>query len=490
MHFRKLLIANRGEIAVRIAAACAEAGVPSLAVAPQDDAQCLHRFKADESHWLEGAGAAAYLDVAQILQVALQTGCDAIHPGYGFLAENADFAERCVAAGITFVGPAAETLRLFADKAAARSAAVRCGVPVLPGSDGAVSQDGARDFFQSLGPSGVMMIKAVAGGGGRGMRIVRRADEIEEAFAACAAEAEHAFGDRALFVERFLARARHIEIQVLGDGVAVTHLGERECSLQRRNQKLIEIAPCPDLPASLRNRITDAALSMAQSAAYRGIGTFEFLVDAAAMNNTPETAGFYFLEVNPRIQVEHTITEEVTGIDLVRCQLQLAAGARLADLQLPDAKSWKGFALQARINSETISADGVVRPALGQLSVFDPPSGRGLRVDTHGYAGYSINPRYDSLLAKLVVHTRELDFAALLHKARRALGAFRIAGVDTNAAFLESLLGQSEVATGDIHTRFVDETLDRVLATITPPPHHPMGSQAGDLAAQAERMAV
>ncbi|MBY0520665.1 MAG: urea carboxylase, partial [Sphingomonas sp.] len=456
MAIAKLLIANRGEIAIRIAAAAADLGIATLAVHSADDAQSLHCFKADACALLPGTGAAAYLDIAQMVTVALAHGCDAVHPGYGFLSENADFARACAAAGIIFVGPSAAALDLFANKANARALAQRTGVPVMPGSDGAVTLQEAQAFYAGLGAGAAVMIKAVAGGGGRGMRIVAGPEHIAAAYAACQAEAKLAFGDDALFVERFMARARHIEVQIVADGQGgVIHLGERECSLQRRNQKIVEIAPCPDLSPVLRGKITAAAVRLASAADYRNIGTFEFLVDADRMRDQPEDGGFFFLEANPRIQVEHTITEEVMDVDLVQTQLRIAAGATLGALGLDRTAAPRGFALQARINMEVMTASGEARPSLGVIGSYEMPSGRGVRIDGYGYAGYAINPRYDSLLAKLIVHVPGDDFTGLLTKARRALGDCRITGVETNIALLRALLARPELAAGGVHTRFV-----------------------------------
>jgi pyruvate carboxylase len=324
-----LLVANRGEIAIRVMRAAAELGMRTLAVFSEDDARSLHTQKADRAEPLRGTGAAAYLDAEQIVALAKQAGCDAIHPGYGFLSENAAFARRCAEEGITFVGPRAETLDLFGSKGQARALAERCGVPVLPGTSGPTSLDQAREFLEALGDGGAIMIKALAGGGGRGMRPVHHAGELANAYARCQSEAQAAFGNGSMYVERLIPRARHIEVQVVGDGSgSVSHLWERECSIQRQNQKIIEVAPSPGLPGDLRDRLAEAAVRLAEEVRYESLGTFEFLVDEAA---------FAFNEANPRLQVEHTVTEEVTGIDLVKVQLQLAAGRSLAELGLQQA---------------------------------------------------------------------------------------------------------------------------------------------------------
>ena len=377
---KKLLIANRGEIAIRIAEAAAELGIATVAVHSQDDANSLHTRRTDEVQALKGRGAAAYLDIAGVIEAAKAAKCDAVHPGYGFLSENAEFARACAKAKIRFVGPTPEQLALFGDKAAARAQAIRCKVPVLPGTDGAVDAAGAVAFFRKNAKAGIAL-KAIAGGGGRGMRLIRKEDEIADAFARASAEALSAFGNGALYAERLVSKARHIEIQIVGDGKGgVAALGERECTLQRRSQKIVELAPSPNLPEVLRKKIVAAAVTMAKSVSYRSLGTFEFLV---------EDNEFFFIEANPRLQVEHTVTEEVWGVDLVQAQLKGV---------LPDIQGPRGAAIQLRINMETMTADGSAKPGGGTLTVFEPPSGPGVRVDTYGYAGYRTNPNFDSLL--------------------------------------------------------------------------------------------
>lgn len=349
----KLLIANRSEIAVRIMRAAAELGISTVAVFSEDDATALHPRKADEAHPLKGVGVSAYLDVDQILAAAKAYGCDAIHPGYGFLSENAGFVRRCDTEGITFVGPRAKTLEIFGDKTQARALAESCGVPVLPGTPDAVTLDQAKAFLASRGEGGAMMIKALAGGGGRGMREVFHPDEVEEAYTRCQSEALSALGNGDVYVEQLMSPARHIEVQIVADGsAAVSHLWERECSLQRRHQKLIEIAPCPGLPSDLRARITADAVRLAEAVQYKNLGTFEFLVNP---DWGRADAAYAFMESNPRLQVEHTVTEEVTGVDLVKTQLQLALGKSLAELNLQqaDVSPPTGFAVQVRINMET-----------------------------------------------------------------------------------------------------------------------------------------
>jgi len=464
-----LLVANRGEIAIRIMRAAAELGIRTLAIYSEDDATTLHTRKADEARPLRGAGAAAYLDLEQIIAIAKAAGCDAIHPGYGFLSENAKFAHRCAEEGIRFVGPRAEILKLFGDKVQARLLAERAGVPVLPGTSGATSLKEAKEFLAALGAGGAMMIKAVAGGGGRGIRAVTKIDEVEEAYTRCQSEARSAFGNGDVYVEQLIPRARHIEVQVIGDSAGgVSHLWERECTIQRRNQKLIEVAPSPGLSPKLRDRLLAAAVSLAQEVHYDNLGTFEFLVDAG---DERREAPFAFIEANPRLQVEHTVTEEVTGVDLVKLQLKLAAGYSLAELGLlqADVPPPRGFAIQARINMESMGADGVAKPSGGTLAAFEMPSGPGLRVDTFGYAGYTTSPRFDSLLAKLIAYSPSNDFADAVAKAYRALCEFRIEGVATNIGFLQSLLKHPAFAANQIYTRFIDDHLGELVGGANSP---------------------
>jgi acetyl/propionyl-CoA carboxylase alpha subunit/acetyl-CoA carboxylase carboxyltransferase component len=453
MH-RRLLIANRGEIAIRIARAAADLGIETVAIHATDDAHSLHCRRADRAVPLGRAGAKAYLDMDRIVALAREHGCDAVHPGYGFLAENATFARRVIEAGMTFVGPRPEHLELFGDKTRARRLAAECGVPVLPGSPGPVSLDDAQAFFRDLRAPAAMVIKAVAGGGGRGMRVIRHAGEIPAAYERCASEALAAFGSDALYVERLVDRARHLEVQILGDRAgAVTHLWERECTLQRRHQKLVELAPSPALDDREREALIGMALAMAGHARYENLGTMEFLLD----EHDPARQ-IVFIEANARLQVEHTVTEEITGVDLVRAQLELASGRHLADLGLERTAvpRPRGRALQVRINMETMQEDGSTRPAGGTLAAFDVPAGRGVRVETLGYTGFTPSPAYDSLLAKLIVHQPTGSHAELLRRAGRALGEFRIAGVASNVPFLRALLDHDAVLSNEVYTRFVE----------------------------------
>ncbi len=453
----RILIANRGEVAIRIARAAAELGIEAVMVHAEDDARSLHVQAGDDALPLSGQGPAAYLDVAQIVQAATASGCDAIHPGYGFLSENAAFARACADAGLTFIGPSPEALDLFGDKAQARALAIRLGVPLLPGTTGPTDLDAALAFFDGLGPDAAVMVKAIAGGGGRGMRPVTARDALADAWTRCRSEARAAFGIEDVYVERLVPRARHIEIQVVGDGQDVVALGERDCTLQRRRQKLVEIAPAPNLDPGIRDQLMRAAVTLARAAGYRGLGTFEFLLD--------EAGGWFFMEANPRLQVEHTVTEEAAGIDLVATQIEIAGGGRLADLGLADRlPPPTGFAIQLRINLETMTADGGARPSGGTLRTYDLPSGPGIRVDGFGYAGYATSSNYDSLLAKLIVTTRGRSFADTVAKAYRALGECRITGVDTNVGFLQTLLRRPEVVANAVHTGFIEQHAAELVA--------------------------
>ena len=457
---KRLLISNRGEIAIRVARAAAELGITTVGVYSKEDAQSLHRSKTDEAVPIEGRGAAAYLDMTQLVEVAKQCECDALHPGYGFLSENAAFARLVEEAGIAYVGPRPETLAGFGDKVNARALARDSGVPLLAGSDGVVTLEQARSFFASLPGGAAMVIKAVAGGGGRGMRVVSDAAGLEGAFERCSSEAKLAFGNPDVYVEEYLARARHVEVQILGDGTgAISHLWERECSIQRRHQKIVEVAPSPGLADGLRGALCAAAVELGTAAKYRGLGTIEFLVDSSGER-------FTFMEANARLQVEHTVTEEVTGIDLVRAQLQVADGRTLAELKLEQGSipAPRGFAIQTRINMETMLADGSTKPAGGTLSVFEMPTGPGLRADTYGYCGYTTSPAFDSLLAKLIVHSSTGSYGDAVRKTYRALCETRIEGVATNLGMLRNLLSHEDFVADRIHTGFIDEYVEQLAA--------------------------
>lgn len=411
-----VLVANRGEIAVRILQAAADAGLRTVAVYAEDDATARHVQLADEAQPLAGSGPSVYLDADAVLAAARRSGCELVHPGYGFLSEDADFAARCAKAGLRFVGPSPDVLGLFGDKARARALAQGLGVPVLAGTDGPTSLTEAAGFLAGLGPSGAVMVKAIGGGGGRGMRAVHHPDELAEAWERCRSEALQGFGRAELYVEELLTGARHIEVQILGDTTGeVTHLWERDCSAQRRHQKLVEIAPAPGLPEAVREKLVSAALLMARECGYTGLGTFEFLLLGEE---------FHFIEANPRLQVEHTVTEEVTGVDLVVTQLRLAAGDSLAALGL---------------------------------------AGPGMRVDTAARNGSEIGARYDSLLAKVITHAPHGDFAAVCERASRALADFAVEGVRTGIPLLRALLVHPGFTAGGAHTSFVAEHIGELL---------------------------
>ena len=464
-----VLIANRGEIALRIIRTATELGIQTVAVYAEDDADSPHVHAADAAIGLRGAGPEAYLDHAEILGAAKKSGAGLIHPGYGFLSENADFARVCRAAGYTFVGPDADVLELAGNKSSARGAAIAAGLPVLAATEGPSTVDDVRAFFAAH--DGGIMIKALAGGGGRGMRSVHSADQIDDAYRQCAAEAQLGFGNPALFAEALLGAARHIEVQVVGAPAGyqtrALALGDRDCSIQRRYQKLVEIAPAQGLSDTLRRELHQAAARLCATIGLRGLATVEFLVAGDR---------YVFLEVNPRIQVEHTITEETTGVDLVAVQLAIAGGASYYQLGLPagiasdgtevigEPAARRGIAIQARVNMETFAADGSVVPAAGTLTVFSPPSGPGVRVDTYGRPGLVTSPRYDSLLAKVITHVQGSSFAAAARKARTALGEFSIEGIRTNIGFLRELLSESEIQSGMVTTGFLDEKIPELAA--------------------------
>ncbi|WP_448624142.1 carboxyl transferase domain-containing protein [Geodermatophilus sp. URMC 64] len=466
MAITRLLVANRGEVAVRILRTAAAMDLRTVAVAPADDAGALHVRRADDAVRLEGAGPAAYLDAAAVVDAALGSGADAVHPGYGFLAESAELARRCADAGLVFVGPDAAVLELFGDKTRARARARELGIPVLAATDGPTDLDGARAFLRAVG--GAVMVKALAGGGGRGQQPVRSEDELAEALERCRSEARAAFGSGEVYVERLLTGARHVEVQLAGDGAAVAALGDRDCSVQRRRQKLVEIAPAPALDPAVRRELADAAVALGSSAGLRGLATVEFLVRGS------EVA---FLEVNPRLQVEHTVTEQVTGLDLVEVALRLADGATLGELGLDGPIEPRGAAVQVRVNAETLRADGTVQPAAGTLERFVPPTGRGVRVDTAGVPGDTVNPRYDSLLAKVV--TAERDLPRALAGAARAIAEFDVAGPATNLALLAALVARPELAEGRATTDFLDGHLSELLPPEAPEAAGPVRLDGG-----------
>ena len=453
-----VLVANRGEIALRVIRAAADLGVRSVVVHSEDDADALPVRRADLAVALRGRGPAAYLDVEQVLDAAVSSGCSAVHPGYGFLSEQAAFASACAEQGLVFVGPPPGALAALGDKAEARAIATRCGVPVLRGTPVASSVDEALAFFDSLDGSAAM-IKAIAGGGGRGMRMVSDRGDLPEAFARCESEARAAFGDGRLYIEQHVSGVRHVEVQVLGDHTGrVIHLGEHDCSIQRRHQKIIEIAPAAHLDPVVRERLVDDAVRLALEAGLQSASTIEFLVRGDA---------HWFIEVNARLQVEHTITEEVTGVDLVQAQLRLAAGETLSDLGLDRELEIRGFAVQARVNLETIGADGTVRPTGGVLKVFEPAAGPGVRTDTYASTGYQTNPSFDSLLAKVIGHAATDDVGDALDRTSRALRDLRVEGLETNVSFLQAILAHPDVHTGLATTDFVDRNVAQLVAVAT-----------------------
>jgi len=451
---RKLLALNRGEIAIRILRAANELGIRTVAVFSQEDRLSLHRFKADEAYLIgEGKGPVqAYLDVDGIVALAAEKGVDAIHPGYGFLAENPALPRACEQAGITFIGPGADLLELLGDKTAARNLAVKAGIPVVPGTAEAVT-----DFAEAERLAGEigypLIVKAAFGGGGRGMRVVEKAADLKTRMDEARQEAGSAFGNDAVFLERYIRRARHIEIQILADHHGnILHLYERDCSVQRRNQKVVEVAPAVSLPAAIRSALADAAVSLAKRAGYRNAGTVEFLVDA-------DTGGWYFIEVNPRVQVEHTVTEMVTGIDIVRCQIQIAQGLALhgPEINLPAQQDIvvHGFALQCRVTTEDPANNFV--PDYGKIHTYRSPAGFGIRLDgASAYGGAVITPFYDSLLVKVTAWGREFSHAC--QRMDRALREFRIRGVKTNIPFLENVVNHPTFQAGETTTSFIDQT--------------------------------
>ena len=397
--------------------------------------------------------------MAKVIAAAKESGADAVHPGYGFLAERGDFAKACAEAGLTFVGPQVEKhLDLFGDKARARQAAAAASVPIIRGIDRACTLDDVKTFFASLGPDGAMIIKALAGGGGRGTRVVTSADEIEKTFERCRSEAKAAFGRDELYVEELVTRARHVEVQILGDRSGhIAHLSERECSVQRRFQKLLEIAPAPALDDGLRKKIIEAAVRLAKSVGYFNLGTFEFLVDVSGRKGAQP---FAFIEANARLQVEHTVTEAVTGVDLVQTQIKLCAGR---DVEVARARSRRSHSRRAAMPSRRASTwrrsrrTASVRPGGGTLTVYEAPTGPGVRTDGFGYAGYKTSSAFDSLLAKVIAHSPSPDFADAVSRLTRALSEFRLEGVTTNIAFLRNILSHPDFVKGAVHTRWLDE---------------------------------
>ena len=445
---KRLFVANRGEIAVRIIRACRTLGIEAVVGVSAADRNSLAAQQADRAICIGPAPAAqSYLNMAAIVAAAKGCGCDAIHPGYGFLAERAGFQRLCTEHALTFVGPAAAAIEAMGDKLRARQIAAKLGVPTVPGTDHVKTAQDAQQFGHTAGYP--FLLKASAGGGGRGMRVVRTPQEVVAAFESASAESRAAFGDPTLYIERFIERARHVEIQVIADGHGNTvHLGERDCSTQRRHQKLIEEAPSPVLDEELRAPMADAAVRLVRHVDYTNAGTVEFILDL-------DTKAFYFLEVNTRIQVEHPVTEMVTGVDLVAEQIRVAGGARLSFSQADIRCS--GHAIECRINAEDASRD--LMPSPGTVTAWQPPAGPGIREDTHCFPGYVIPPFYDSMIAKLIVHAH--DRAAAIAAMSGALANFKIDGVHTTTPFQCAVLAHPDFTGSRVTTRWVEETFFR-----------------------------
>jgi acetyl-CoA carboxylase, biotin carboxylase subunit len=440
---RRVLIANRGEVAVRVIRACRELEIESVAVYSQADESALHVRRADYSVNIGKAAARfSYLNPDVLIEAAHRSGADAVHPGYGFLSENAEFARRCHDAELIWVGPPAEAIEQMGDKAAARKLAAQAEVPIVPGTEGTVAPEHALAAAERIGYP--VMLKAAAGGGGKGIRVARDGDELQDCVTVAAREARAAFGDPALYLEKLLVTPRHVEIQVLADTHGnVIHLYERECSLQRRRQKLLEESPSPALDPRTRERMATAAVRLAKAARYTNAGTVEFLLDPSG--------AFYFIEMNTRIQVEHPVTEMVTGVDLVKEQLRIAAGERLAIAQ--EEISLHGAAIEFRITAEDPDSD--FHPSPGRISRLDIPGGPGVRLDTALYAGYTVPPFYDSLIAKLIVWG--LDRQEAISRARRALEEFTIDGIDTTIPFHLHILEHPGFRRGEYHTEYLTD---------------------------------
>lgn len=451
--FERVLIANRGEIAVRIIRACRELGITSVAVYSEADADSLHVQLADEAICIGPAPAKdSYLKIANIISAAEVADVDAIHPGYGFLSENAHFADICQNCKITFIGPTPDNIRKMGDKAKARETMKAAGVPVTPGSDGIVkTQEEALAVARKIGYP--VLIKAVAGGGGKGMRIARNDVSLVQGFMTASSEAERAFGNPAVYIEKFIERARHIEVQIIGDQFGhIVALGERDCSIQRRHQKLLEEAPSPALTPDIRKRLLRAAVRGAEAVGYRNAGTIEFLYD-------DQTHDFYFMEMNTRIQVEHPITEQITGIDLVREQIRVAAGERLSfserDIRL------NGHAIEFRVNAEDPAKN--FAPSPGKVPFVHFPGGLGVRVDSHVYSGYTISPFYDSMIGKIIVHAPTRTEA--IARMARALSEFAIEGIATTVPVGQSLLTDARFVRGEYTTHFLEEFMREMAQT-------------------------
>ncbi|SLN62567.1 Biotin carboxylase [Roseivivax jejudonensis] len=454
MALRRVLVANRGEIAVRVIRACRSLGIETVAAVSDADRATLAAELADRAVCIGPAAASqSYLRKDVLIATALGTGCDAVHPGYGFLSENAEFAALCAEHGLVFVGPSAECIRQMGNKLVAREIAEAVGVPLAPGSPRIAEFATAEGIANEIGMP--VLFKAAAGGGGRGIRIVHRAQDLRNAFDTASAEAQAAFGDSALFLERYIANARHIEVQILADRHGtVVHLGERDCSLQRRYQKLLEEAPPTDLPDHIREEVRAASVRLAEHIGYESAGTVEFVVDS-------DRGEVFFLEMNTRVQVEHPVTEMITGIDIVAEQLRIAAGEALSFGQ-QDVR-FDGHAIECRINAES-PARGFA-PSPGRITDWAPPEGDGIRVDSHAHAGYVVPPFYDSMVAKLIVHGR--DRADAIARTDAALARFRVAGIETTIPFHRHVLAQAAFADGPINTTWLDGAAQSFAATET-----------------------
>ncbi|MGC9525974.1 MAG: acetyl-CoA carboxylase biotin carboxylase subunit [Limnospira sp.] len=448
MRFSKILIANRGEIALRILRTCEEMGIATVAVHSTVDRHALHVQLADEAVCIgEPSSSKSYLNIPNIISAALTRNATAIHPGYGFLAENARFAEICADHDIAFIGPTPEAIRSMGDKSTAKETMQRVGVPTIPGSNGLVTDEKeATQIAREIGYP--VIIKATAGGGGRGMRLVQNPEDLPRLFAAAQGEAEAAFGNPGLYIEKFIERPRHIEFQILADNFGnVVHLGERDCSIQRRHQKLLEEAPSPALSPELRQKMGDAAVKAAKSINYTGAGTVEFLLD--------RHGNFYFMEMNTRIQVEHPVTETITGLDLIAEQIRIAQGEKLHFTQ--DDIQLRGHAIECRINAE--DPDRNFRPHPGRISAYLPPGGNGVRIDSHVYTDYEIPPYYDSLIGKLIVWAP--DRPAAIVRMKRALREFAITGVPTTIGFHQKIMETQEFIDGEVYTNFVEQWMSK-----------------------------
>jgi len=444
--FKKILIANRGEIALRIIRACKELGVQTVAVYSEPDLESLHVQLADEAICIGPAPSPeSYLKIDRIISAAEIADVDAIHPGYGFLAENAHFAEVCASCKIKFIGPPASAIRLMGDKNSARECARKAGVPVSPGSDGTVESEAeALKIARQIGYP--VMIKAVAGGGGRGMRVASNEGSLVQGYHAARMEADKAFGNGSVYIEKFIVNPHHIEFQVFGDEHGrIVHLGERDCSIQRRNQKIVEECPSPLMTPELREKMGAASVRLAAEVGYANAGTMEFLVDDAG--------NFYFMEMNTRIQVEHPITEEVYGCDLVKQQIQVAAGEHLSDYVV-NARP-RHHAIECRINAENPANN--FQPCPGQIDLYYAPGGRGVRIDSHAYAGYPIPPNYDSMIAKVIATASSRE--ACIRRMHRALGEYMITGIKTTIPFQQAIMLNADFRAGRYHTGFVERIL-------------------------------